>query len=83
MAIRNQRWAMTTFVVVTRDKKIPIQRYRSIAAAGDRIVQERKYSQWTVLAQEGETSSAPYRALTQHERRQLEKCLYPTLFDTN
>jgi hypothetical protein len=74
---------MKRYVVVTRDKKLPIDRYYSVDAAARKIVLERSFDRWTVLVQEANriTASTPYRELNPHERRELERHLYPTLFD--
>lgn len=74
---------MTRFVVVTRDNRLPIERFYTVESAANYIARQEKYGDWTVLAQDGNqiTASTPYRELTMHERRQLEKALYPTLFE--
>jgi hypothetical protein len=74
---------MTRFVVVTRDNRLPVERFYTVEAAANYISRQEKFGDWTVLCQDGDriTASTPYRELTMHERRQLEKALYPTLFE--
>lgn len=69
------------YVVVTRDRHLPIQHFATIEAAADKIVRERALATWTVLAQEGLTASAKMRQLTLAERKKLEKAMFPSLFD--
>ncbi len=74
---------MTRYVVVTRQDSLPVERFITIEAAGDYIVRETAFGRWAVLAQEANriTASTPYRELRQHERRTLERRLYPTLYE--
>lgn len=75
---------MIEFVVVTRRRpRIPINRHRDVEGAADYIVRERKFHEWTVLAQEANqiTPGTPYRELRQHEKLALEKRLFPTLYE--
>lgn len=72
---------MTWYTVVTRSRPHqPIQRYASIEAAGNRIFYDRRFDEWTVLAQDG-SEAAPYRELHKTEKQRLERCLYPGLFE--
>lgn len=72
---------MTYYAVVTRDRRhLVLERYMSIETAADKIVRERMFHKWTVLAQDG-GKAAPMRQLNKSERKQLERQLYPTLFD--
>lgn len=77
----NTAKAGTRYVVVTRKAKVPVSVHATIEAAGDKIVRERALAIWTVLAQEGLTASAPYRELTNQEKRRLERKMFPTLFE--
>lgn len=74
---------MTRYVVVTREQRLPVERFFVIEAAAKHIRYAEKYGEWTVLAQEGNkiTASTPYRELTMHEKRLLERALYPSLFE--
>lgn len=74
---------MTRYVVVTRQDRLPVQRFMTVEAAADYIVRERAFGRWTVLAQEANkiTASTPYRKLHPTEKRTLEQKLYPTLFE--
>jgi len=72
---------MTWYAVVTRDKRrLVIERFVSIGAAGNYIVRERRYHEWTVLAQDG-GKAQPFRELRPIERKELERTLFPSLFD--
>lgn len=72
---------MTHYSVVTRGRSPKvIKRFVSLASAGNYIVRERGFHEWTVLAQDGQ-SRAPFRALHPKERAALEQALYPSLFD--
>ncbi len=74
---------MTRYVVVTRQDRLPVERFVTIESAADYIVREIAFGRWTVLAQEANriTASTPYRELRQHERRAMERKLYPTLYE--
>lgn len=74
---------MTRYVVVTRDGLLPVDRYVTIEAAADKIVREKAFGRWKVLAQEANqiTASTPYRQLRPTEKRALERKLFPTLFE--
>jgi hypothetical protein len=48
--------------------------------AADKLVKERTFHRWTVLAQDG-GKAAPMRELNQAEKTQLERQLYPTMSD--
>lgn len=75
------RQAMTWYVVVTRDRaSVPIKRCVTMVEAGDHIFYERAFDRWTVKVQEG-SSSAPMRTMTPAERLQLERRLYPSLYE--
>ena len=72
---------MTYYVVVTRDKRqFVIDRFMSIEMAADKLVKERTFHRWTVLAQD-RGRAAPMRELNQPEKTQLERQLYPTVSD--
>lgn len=72
---------MTYYAVVTRDRRrFVIDRFMSVEAAGDKIVRERSFHVWTVLAQDG-GKAAKMRELNSSERKALERRLYPSLFD--
>jgi hypothetical protein len=70
------------YVVVTRDQKLPIRRFMTIEAAGNYVRDERKFTEWTVLAQEANriTPGTAYRQLRQHEKHAYESRLYPSLY---
>lgn len=74
---------MTRYVVVTREGLLPVERYHTVEAAADKIVREQAFGRWKVLAQEANriTASTPYRQLLPHEKRALERKLFPTLFE--
>ena len=74
---------MTRYVVMTRQGNLPVERFVDIESAASYIVRERAFGRWTVLAQEANTitASTPYRDLRQHERKTLERKLYPTLYE--
>lgn len=75
---------MTDYVVVTRSRPpLPVKRFMTVGAAGNYIVHERAYHKYTVLAQEANkvVASTPYRELTPRERVELERSLYPSLFE--
>lgn len=76
-------FVVSRYVVVVRATGVPIQRFMTPYGAADYIVKERRYADWQVLAQDGApiTAGTPYRTLTKPERREVEKALYPTLFD--
>lgn len=72
---------MTYYVVVTRDKRrFVVERFYTIEAAANKIVLERAFDRWTVLAQDG-GKGTPMRELHRLEKRRLESKLYPSLFD--
>lgn len=71
----------TWYVVVTRDGTLPINHYLTIGDAADRIVKDRAFAKWKVLAQHGKAAGAPMRELSREERVVLEQKLYPTLFN--
>lgn len=71
----------THYVVVTRSKPpLPISRHMFLRDAADKIVYEKMFDKWKVLAQDGRTASAPMRTLTHSEQAELERRLYPSLF---
>lgn len=74
---------VTNYVVVTRQTNLPVDRFVTIEAAAQYIVEARAFARYTVLAQEGNriTASTPYRKLRPTEQRKLEQKLYPTLFE--
>lgn len=73
---------MTWYIVVTKDKRrLPIDRFATLEGAGNKIYRERSFDKWTVLAQDGTKGSAPARELTKRERLDLERCLYPSLYE--
>lgn len=72
---------MKWYVIVLRDRShTPIKRCVTVAEAGDYIYYERKFGDWTVMVQSG-TASAPMRELTTLERVELERRLYPSLYE--
>jgi hypothetical protein len=72
---------MTRYVIVTRDRRRhTVERCSSVASAADKIVRDKGFHVWTVLAQKG-PETAPMRQLNKAERKQLERALYPSLFD--
>lgn len=80
MAASAQRNPTTYYVVIERQSKLPISRHMFISEAADYIVKRSNYDIWTVVAQDGRTSSAKTRALTLAERKALEARLWPQLF---
>lgn len=73
---------MSQYVVVTREGRHPIQRFYTMQSAGNYIFRERAFDKWTVLAQDGTiTPSTPYRQLNAHEKRLLERALFPSLWE--
>lgn len=74
---------MTRYVVVTRQGRLPVERFHTVEAAANFIVRETAYGRWTVLAQEANkiTATTPYRELRRHEKRTLEAKLFPTLYE--
>lgn len=71
------RW----YVVVTRDKyRHPVDRFATASAAGDYIFRQGAFTTYEVLCQEGE-ATAPMRELRPAEHREVERRLYPSLFE--
>ena len=66
--------------MVTRAGHLPVARFHSLEDAAARIVRERSFGVHTVLKQ-GRWASSPMEALTHEEKKRLERCLYPSLFD--
>lgn len=73
---------MSEYVVVTRRGKHPISRHMSVRSAGNYIYRERAFDRWTVLAQDERPGPASrFRELRPIEKRELERALYPSLWD--
>ena len=72
---------MTRYVVVTREGRLPVERFITVEAAANYIVRERKFADWTLLAQDADHAASSYRKLLPHERRVLEAKLYPSLLE--
>lgn len=72
---------MTWYVVVTRDtSRTVISRHPSPEDAANRIVRALNYDTWSVMAQDGRGTTV-VRALTNPERRRVERTLYPGLYE--
>ncbi len=74
---------MTWYVVVTRDRAHqPIKDHPTLDGAGNQIYRERAFDRWTVMAYDGtRRAGAPMRELNKTEKSQLERLLYPSLFE--